>query len=786
VRPTEGVVAGRSLGERQQRVEDGPLLRGEARFMADLALSGSAHAAFVRSPHAHALIAGVRRDSALAIPGVHAVLLACDLPHRGMLATVAIEGLVKTPHPALAGERVRFAGEPVAIVVAASRALAEDGAEAVEVDYEPLDALATPEAALAPGAPLLHPELGTNELYRGARRFGDPDRAFRSAHRIFRKELKHNRYLAAPMECRGCAASWDAARGELEVWASTQSPHLMRSRLAWVTGLAENRIRVRVPAVGGGFGLKIPLHAEEAAVALAARALGRTVTWIEDRQENLTAGPHAKDQRIALELAVAPDGTFAGLRARCTGDAGAYSFNAVSALIEPYLAAGLMPGPYRIRDYAYEVVAVATNKSPVTAYRGVGWTAGHTVRELLIDEAARALEIDPAELRRRNLVRKEEFPYESCTGMLYDSGSYLESLERALDAVDYASLREEQARRRASGTLLGIGISPYVEPTGWGSAGAAQSHWSFASHDVVRVTVEPDGGVTVATGSPSQGQGHATTLAQVVAEALGIDTANIAVVSGDTASTPISTAGTRASRTAVVNGGALTVASAQIRTKLFALAEHLFEASAEDLELRDGGIGVKGVPSSLLTLHQLARAAHYDPAAQRALGDPSLTASAFYDPPATYANGCILAVVEVDAATGGVRVHRIVAVEDCGTMINPAIVDGQVRGAVAQGIGGALLEEAAYGDDAQFRSGTFVDYLLPTAAEVPRIEVLHCVSPSPFTHHGIKGVGESGLVATPAAVASAVADALAHVGAKIERLPLKPEDVLRLACEEPA
>jgi carbon-monoxide dehydrogenase large subunit len=733
------------------------------------------HAAFVRSPHAHALVRHVDAAAAAGVPGVHAVLTAADLEHEPLVDLLAIDGLRKTPQPALAGERARFAGEAVAMVLADGRYEAEDGLEAVVVEYEPLPAVVDAEAALAPDAPLLFPELGSNIVYEGRRTIGDVEGAFASATHVSRLSFTGNRYLAAPLEPRGCAAEWEPSSGSLTFWSSTQSPHLLRRRLALATGIGEARIRVVVPDVGGGFGQKIPIHPEEVAVALAARRLGRPVVWLEDRRENLVAAPQAKEQLIRIELALGASAELLALRTTLLGDAGAYSYNNASALIEPYLAAVLMPGVYRLRNLEYTVRAVVTNKAPVAPYRGVGWTQGHCARELLIDQAARELGLDPAEVRRRSLVRRGEFPYPSCTGMVYDSGSFEESLERALDLVDYPAFRHRQTRARADGRHLGIGISPYVEPTGWGSEGARQASWAMASHDAARVTVEPSGEITVAVGTPSQGQGHGTTFAQLAADMLGADPAAVSTIANDTAATPISIAGTRASRTAVVLGGAVLIAATDVRERLLRLAGHLLEADPEDLEIAEDGIALRDAPSRSVSLRELAAAAYFRPDVRAAVGDPDLSASAFHDPPATYSNGCVIALVDVDAETGAVRVERLVAVEDCGTMINPQIVDGQIRGALAQGVGGALLEQVVYDADGQPQASTLMDYLLPTAAEVPPIEVAHCSSPSPLTPGGIKGMGESGLIATPAAIASAVADAVAPLGGHVERLPLTPE-----------
>ncbi len=747
--------------------------------MADLLFPGALHAAFVRSQLPHARVVEIDASAALGVDGVEAVLLPLDLPHVPLVDVLPIEGLLKTPQYALAPV-ARFAGEPVALVLGSSRYEAEDGAELVEVDYAPLPHVTGVDSGAAPGAPLLFPELGTNVVYRGSRTLGDPAAAFASAAHVVGAVFRGNRYVAAPLETRGCAATFEPATGELTFWSSTQSPHLLRRRLAMATAIGEARIRVITPDVGGAFGQKIPIHPEELAVALAARRVGRTVVWIEDRRENLIAAPHAKEQIIESELALDADGMFLGLRTRIVGDAGAYSYNNASALIEPYLSAVLMPGVYRLQHLHYEVLAVLTNKAPVAPYRGVGWTAGHCARELLIDDAARELGLDPAELRRQNMVRAHEFPYESCTGMIYDSGSFQESLDKGLATIGYEAFRVEQAAARREGRWLGIGVSPYAEPTGWGTEGSAQASWVLVSHDAARVTIEPSGEVSVAIGTPSQGQGHGTVVAQLVADMLGVGVDDVVLTANDTAATPISVPGTRASRTAVVLGGAVLKAADELRERVLAIAGQLLEADPADLEIGDGGVQLKDAPTRSVVLREIAEAAYFRPDVRKALPEPDLAVSAFHDPKATYANGCIVAIVEVDPSTGEVAVQRVVAVEDCGTMINPAIVEGQVRGAVAQGIGGALLERVVYDDGGQPQASSLMDYLLPSATDVPAIEVEHCISPSPFTPGGIKGMGESGLIATPAAVANAVADALAPFGIRIDTLPLTPERVSNL------
>ena len=768
------------IGMPSKRYEDARFLTGRAAYLADVRVPGALDAAFVRSPVAHGTITMLDSSRALELDGVAAVFTDDTLPkHEPLVDAVGIDGLAKTPQAPLATGRVRYVGEPVAVVVARDRYIAEDGAALVFADYEPLPVMSDCRAAADGDAPLLFPDLGTNVVYRTTKTFGHPDRVLAMAHRVYRSEFHGGRLTAAPMECRGCVADYDAGRGRLTMWASTQGHHLLRRRLATTTGLPENRIRVIVPDVGGGFGQKIPAAPEEIAVALASIALGRPIRWVEDRRENLVAAPQAKEQVILTELGVDRRGRFLAMKATVIGDAGAFSFNSASALVEPYLSALLMPSVYMIDHFECEIVATLTNKSPASPYRGVGWTASHTARELLIDRVAAGEGRDPADLRRMNMIRSGDFPYTNVTGMVYDSGSFREALDEALRMADYTGFRA-QADPVAAHHRRGIGISPYVEPNGWGTEGAAQSHWVFASHDAARVTMDSTGHVTVAVGTPSQGQGHETTLAQLAAATLGVLPETIEVRNDDTDATPPSMAGTRASRTAVVTGGAVVLASEDVRVKLVRLGAHLLEVAEHDVVITNGTVSVVGDEAAGLPVAQVAAAAYFDPAVRDAEPEPLLSSERFHDPGATYSNGCVVAVVEVDLETGGVDVLDLVAVEDCGRMINPLIVEGQLRGAAVQGLGCALLEEVAYDADGRLLTGSFMDYLLPTSAESPRVRIGHLESPSPNTVGGVKGMGESGMIAVPAAIANAVADALPGYTA-IDRLPVTPDLVATLS-----
>ena len=767
---------GKWVGARVKRVEDPRFLTGEARYLADIQLPGTVHAAFVRSPYGHARIRSIDTSAAKAHPGVIAVFTAEDVAALPPLASsLPIEGLVPTPQPVLAKDKVRFVGEAVAVVVAENRYIAEDAAELVQVDYEPLPAVTHAERAMAPDAPILHEDLGTNIVYQKVTTLGDVEGASAQADRIFRRRFHTNRFVASPMETRGCLSIYERASGQLTFYSSTQMPHMLRLFLSLFLGIPEHKVRVISPEVGGGFGQKMTIYPEEVVIAYLGKVLGRPVKWVEDRRENLAAATHAKEQIIELEAAVRADGKVLGMKARLIGDGGAYSFNTASALIEPLAAAGIVPGVYDIPAYQHEVIAVCTNKAPVGAFRAVGWTAAQTARELFFDEIARELGLDPAEFRRRNLITS--FPHTTVTGMVYDSGSYRESLERALELVGYEELRKRQQELRQQGRYLGIGISLYVEPTAWGSEIALQAGFPFPSHDNATVTIDPTGKVRVAVSVHSHGQGHETTLAQVAAEILGVSIDDVIVEHGDTDRAPWGM-GTYASRSAVIGGGMVALAAQEVREKVLRVASRLLEVAPEDLEIQDGTIFVRGAPDRSLSMFQVAFAAYLDGRVRAEGEEPLLSATKFYDPRATYSNGCIVTVCEVDGETGLVRLDKIVAVEDCGTMLNPMIVEGQVMGAIAQGIGGALYEAMVYDENGQLLTDTFGTYALPTATEIPELVIDHLETPSPVTIGGIKGIGEGGLLATPASVAGAVLDAIWPAGRRIEQLPLTPERVL--------
>ena len=773
------------IGARVRRSEDRRYLLGLARYVDDLRLPGLCHATFVRSPHAHALIGTVETGPARRSPGVIDILAAADLEGwvRPFRAKLNIPGFRATDYPLLASGRARFVGEPLAVVVADSRYRAEDAAELVEVAYEPLPPVTNADAARRADAPLLHPELADNVLVQATLAGGDVEAALAGAPVRLRRTFKTNRHTGVPIETRGCVAEYEAGTGTLTLWTSSQVPHIVRTALADALSFPEHRIRVVAPDVGGGFGVKSLVYPEEIAVAAVAIRLGRPVKWIEDRIEHLRASLHAREHRYEVEIGADRDGTIVALEATIAVDVGAYSPYPFTAGIEPLMAAGILPGPYRIRHYGCRTEGVATNKAPMGPYRGVARPAAAFALERMVDLLAGQLGIDPADLRARNLVQPSEFPYTSVTGLTYDSGSYVESVARARTALDYDRLRREQRAGREHGRYLGIGFATYTEQTALNSETfARRGNDVTLGYDSAHVRIEPSGGVTVSVGVPSQGQGVETTMAQVVADRLGVRCEDVGVGYGDTATAPYGM-GAFASRGAVVAGGACIRAADTLRAKALAIAAHLLEASADDLDTADGRIAVRGAPERAVSWAEVARLAYHRVDRLPPGMEPGLEAVARYDPPpGTFSNATHAAVVEVDVETGAIDIQRYVVVEDCGTMINPMVVEGQTHGAVAQGIGGAIYEELIYDEDGQLTTASLVDYLLPTPVEVPTVEIEHLITPSPHTPGGMKGVGEGGTIAAPAAIANAVADALSEFGIEVNALPLTPDAVRRLCA----
>jgi aerobic carbon-monoxide dehydrogenase large subunit len=773
----------RLVGARVARREDPRLLTGQGSYVDDHRPARMLYAAFLRSPHAHARIRRLDVSAALALPGVAAVLTGEDIARssKPVRAASKTPNVKTTSYPPLALGKVRHVGEAVAMVAAESRYVAEDAVERIVVDYEPLPVVRDVESALDPASPVLHDEAETNLLVSREFARGDVDAALAGAAVVVRERFRFHRHTPVCMENRGCLGEYATASGALTLRSSAQCPGLVRDVLADLLDIPEHLIRVIANDVGGGFGAKASLYPEEIATCVMARRLGRPVKWIGDRREDLLATTHAWDEIVDAELGLDQDGAIVGLRAEVTVDVGGYSIYPWTAAIEPVQTISFLPGPYRVPTYRGRTRGVATNKAPLGPYRGVGRPPAVFVIEGLVDRAARRLGLDPTEIRLRNFIRDEDFPYKSPSGIVWDRSSFTESLRRAREALDYKAARDEQARARAAGRWVGIGIASYVELTGIGSAIPVSPGMPVSTGtEAATIRFDPAGKVTAVFGVASHGQGLETTLAQIVADEVGVPIEDVRVVHGDTDASPYGT-GTYASRSLVLAGGAAILAGRSVREKMLVIAGHLLEADPADVALADGRYAVRGMPDRSVTVRQIARAA-YGGAKQLPKGlEPGLEATRFYDPYyGTASNATHAAMIEIDRATLEVKTLRYVVVEDCGRMVNPLIVDGQVHGGVAQGIGAALLEEIVYDDQGQLLSGTLMDYVVPSACEIPTMEVHHVETPSPVALGGFRGMGEGGTIGAPAAIANAVADALAPLQIEIAELPVTPERLFRL------
>jgi carbon-monoxide dehydrogenase large subunit len=739
------------------------------------------HAAFLRSPLPHARITGVDTSRAAAIGGVHAVLTGADLPadFPSQPLNHLFHGQRETPYYALARDRVRYVGEPVALVVADSPYVAEDARDEIEVEWEPRDAVASAEAALEDEAPRLYDDWPDNVAATFETEMGDVDAALSKADVLVTQRFDVQRLFACPLEGRGVLAEWDVFRDDLTLWTSSQIPHIARDFLSWVLGLPEPRIRVIVPRVGGAFGAKFHFYPEEVAVALASRATGRPVRWLEDRAESFLATVHAREQVIEATMAARGDGTITAVTAEILGDMGAALHTVSYGPV--WLTSVMMTNVYAIPNARVRARAVLTNKTPLGSFRGWGQPQANFVVERLVDQVARRLDADPGEIRRRNLIPPDRFPYKGLHHV-FDSGEYAACLDKALEVADYDGWRARQRQLRAEGRHVGIGLSFYVENTALGpsrllNAGGVLS----GGYDIGHVRMETNGEVTVFTGLCEMGQGFTNGLAQLCADALGVDLEQVTVVTGDTQLCPVTGYGTGASRSATVGGAAVMKAAGTVRRKALEIAGHMLEAAVDDLEVEAGRIAVAGSPDRYVTMADVGRAAYLRAADLPEGMDPGLEAIEVFDPPQmAWPYGVNVAVVEVDAETGAISFLDYAYVHDTGTLLNPLVVEGQIHGGMAQGIGMALYEELRYDEDAQPLFGTFMDYLLPTALEVPRPRLDHQVTPSPVVPGGMKGVGEAGAIGAPAAVASAIEDALRPFGATITRLPVTPESVLAL------
>ena len=772
----------RIFGSGIRRREDPRLITGSATFTDDISLPGMVHAAMLRSPHAHAKITRIDTSKAAGAPGVVAVYTGADI--EGALQPIPCAWLVPdsdlkiAPYPCIARDVVRYTGDIVAVVVAEDRYQAEDALEGIDVDYDPLPVVTNPKAATASQAPQLHPDIAGNQAFHWVVSGGDVDAAFDNAEVVVSERIIQQRLIPNAMETRAAVAQYNQASGELTLWNTTQNPHIARFLCSGITGIPEDRLRVIAPEVGGGFGSKIAVYPSDIVTVFCSKRIGRPVKWTETRSENYHATTHGRDHVQEVELAGTKAGTITGLRCSVWAGMGAYLSTAAPGI--PTILHGLMlSGSYNIPAIKEDVYGIYTNTVPVEAYRGAGRPEATFMIERLIDVFADKIGMDPVELRQKNFLPRFEDGHDVVTGLTYDSGDYPAALSKMLEHADYKGLRDEQTRVRAEGRHMGIGVASYVEICGLGPsqvAGAVGFQGGLWESAIVRV--HPTGKVHVFIGANPHGQGEETTFAQIVASEIGVGVDDVKVFHGDTDITPMGW-GTYGSRTTAVGGAALALAVRKIKDKAKVIAAHLLEAAVEDMDYEDGKFFVKGSPDKNKTIQDVALMANVAWDMPEGV-EAGLEASTFYDPPNfVYPFGSHLAVVDVDPETGQVNLKRYVALDDCGPQINPTIVEGQIHGGVVQGIGQALWEEAVYDEDGQLVTGSMLDYALPRADQLPPIEVLSTVTPSPHHPLGVKGVGEAGTIASTVTVYNAVMDALRPLGVTSIDMPLTPERVWR-------
>ncbi len=755
------------VGAPVKRREDPRLITGQATYVDDIKLVGMLHMAVLRSPYGHARINSINAEAARRHPGVVAVYLAEDL--KGAVGPIAVavplgkmtEGM--GIHGPLAEGKVRFYGDPVAVVIAEDRYTARDARDLIEVDYEPLPAAIDIEKAMQPGAPLLYEEFGTNVPFGMHPSTEEIDKVFEQTKAdggiVVKQRIVNQRLAPSSIETRGVVAEFRKADKTLTVWSSSQIPHLLRDILSATVGLPQHQVRVIVPEVGGGFGSKLNVYPEELVAAYAAMKLGRPIKWIEDRSEALAATIHGRDQVDYVEAAATRDGKVTGMKVYGISDLGAYSqlFTDVIMIAFGY---PVSCGAYDIKNIHLSADIVFTNKAPTDAYRGAGRPEATYIAERVMDMVAHELGKDPVGVRRINFIKPDQFPYKSAAGAVYDTGEYEKALDKALAIVDYQNLRAEQARKRADGKLMGIGVSSYIEICGFGPKGSAP----VGLYESARVRVEQSGTVMVYTGSSPHGQGEETSFAQIVAEEFGVPIDNVLVMHGDTDSTPEGR-GTYGSRTLAVGGSAVFTAVQRLKEKMKLIASHMLEASPSDVTLEDGKFFVSGSPQKAVSFTEVAMAANLSNTLAPGI-EPGLETTVFWEPEAcVFPFGTHICVVEIDKDTGDAEIKRFVAVDDCGRQINPLLVEGQVHGGIAQGVGQAMYEQVIYGEDGQLLTATLTDYAVPITTELPSYELDSTVTLTPVNPLGVKGVGEAGTIGSTPAVANAVADALglAHV-----------------------
>ena len=771
------------LGTSIKRREDPRLITGESTYVDDIKLLGMLHMAVLRSPYGHARINSINTDAARNHPGVVAVYTAEDL--KGAVSSVPVavplnkiaEGMgVRGP---LAEGKVRFYGDPIAVVIADDRYTARDARDMIEVDYEPLPAVVDVEKAMQPDSPLLYEEFGTNVPFGMHPPTDEIDKVFEETKAnggvVVKTRIVNQRVAPVPMETRGVVASYNKGDKKLTVWSSSQIPHLLRNLLAGQVGLPQHQVHVIVPEVGGGFGCKLNVYPEETLAAFASMKTGKPVKWIEDRSENLAATIHGRDQVDYIEAAATKDGKITGLKIHGISDLGSYC-QIFTDVIMIAFGFPVSCGAYDIPAIHLSADIVFTNKVPTDAYRGAGRPEATYAIERAIDLVARELGKDPAEVRRLNFVKPDQFPYKSAAGAVYDTGNYEGALDKALEIVGYQNLRAEQAQKRAEGKLMGIGLSSYIEICGFGPKGSAP----VGLYESARMRVEQSGDVMVYSGSSPHGQGEETTFAQIVAEEFSIPVDNVVILHGDTDSTPEGR-GTYGSRTTAVGGTAVFQAAQRLKEKMKQIAAHMLEASPSDVTLEDGKFSVAGSPQKAVSFADVALTANLSNTLAPGI-EPGLETTVFFEPEAcVFPFGTHVCVVEVDKETGEATIKRFVAVDDCGRQLNPMIVEGQVHGGLAQGIGQAMVEGVVYGDDGQLLTATLMDYAMPVAHELPHFETDSTVTPTPVNPLGVKGVGEAGTIGSTPAVANAIADALgvAHVD-----MPYKPEKLWKIIHQQ--
>jgi len=755
------------VGRPIRRLEDPALVSGRGRFTADL--PATHHLRFVRSPVAAGKIGRI------AAPDGAQLITSADLEGvKSIVPMLHKFNYRPVGQPVLASDAVRFVGEPIAAVVAASAAAAEDMAERVDLEIEEATPVIDARAALAVGAPRIHAEAPGNVILEGKFKSPDFDTAWKGASKIVKLEARSRRQNATPMEARGGHAACDAATGRVTLICATQMPHLMRTAIADVLGMPEADLRVIAPDVGGGFGQKMSLASEYIVLVWLARKLKSSVAWSEDRRENLIASFHSRDQYVTLEGAFDKTARLIALKADVVANVGAYSCFPTTCGIEPLMAMAEMPGPYDVQHYECQARGVLTNTCTMAPYRGVSRPVITFALERLMDKAAAAFAIDPVDIRRRNLIDK--FPYTSAIGLEYDVGSYRETLEMAVKAIDLPAFRARQQQERSKGRHLGIGFATFSERTGYGSpAFAARGMDITPGWETVILTVDPSGFVEARIGASPHGQGLRTTLAQIIADEIGVTPDVIKVVHGDTDHTPYGW-GTFASRSLVISGGATLIAARKVRAKLIKIAGTMLEAAEGDIVLADGVAKIAGT-DRVIPIARLAREAYTQTHRFKGEIEPGLIETGTYDPPGTFSNACHVAIVEVDADTGRVVVERYVVAEDAGRLINPMIAEGQVHGGIAQGIGNALLEEIIYDENGSILTANLADYMPPTAREIPPIELHHIETPSVNSITKAKGLGEGGTIGAPAAVLNAINDALAPFGVQIDEMPATPQRI---------